>query len=120
MPIHDITQSLGLRKSEALADFHAFTGCDQMSFFCGKGKKSAFDTFSMFDNSIDAFKQMSTRLSHNAIIVLQPIIERLIVILYDRTCVFETVNATRKELFTQKGRKIDHIPPTSSALTEHS
>jgi hypothetical protein len=73
----------------------------------------------MFDNSIDAFKQMSTPQSHNAIIALQPIIERFIVIPYDRTCASETVNAARKELFTQKGRQIDHIPPTSSALTEH-
>ena len=40
LPIHDISKSLGPR-SKALPFFHAFTGCDTVSAFVGKGKKSA-------------------------------------------------------------------------------
>lgn len=44
-PIHEIALSLGPQKSLALAVFHALTGCDAVSFFAGKSKKSALDTW---------------------------------------------------------------------------
>ena len=40
IPIHDIVRSLGPR-SKALPFFHAFTGCDTVSAFVGKGKKTS-------------------------------------------------------------------------------
>lgn len=46
-PIHDIARSLGPQKSLALLVFHALTGCDTVSFFAGKSKKSAWDTWSV-------------------------------------------------------------------------
>jgi hypothetical protein len=39
IPIHDIVRSLGPR-SKAVPFFHAFTGCDTVSAFVGKGKDS--------------------------------------------------------------------------------
>ena len=48
-----------------------------------------------------------------------PIIERLIVITYDRGSSESSVNGERLVLFTQKGRKIEHIPPTQDALAQH-
>jgi hypothetical protein len=41
IPIHDIVRSLGPR-SKALPFFHAFRGCDTVSAFVGKGKKTAW------------------------------------------------------------------------------
>jgi len=38
--IHDISPSIGPEKSKGLF-FHAFTGCDVVSAFRGKGKRSA-------------------------------------------------------------------------------
>jgi hypothetical protein len=38
IPIHDIVRSLGPR-SKALPFFHAFTGCDTVSAFVGKGQR---------------------------------------------------------------------------------
>ena len=35
---HEIARQLGTPKSEALPMFHAFTGCDVVSFFSGKTK----------------------------------------------------------------------------------
>lgn len=40
---HDIAAVLGPSKASALAMFHAFTGCDNTSFFAGKGKQTAWD-----------------------------------------------------------------------------
>ena len=50
---------------------------------------------------------------------LQPL-ERIVVLLYDRTRCQEYVNEARKELFTQKGREIDALPPTQAALVQHT
>ena len=39
--VHQIVSSIGAEKSQALVFFHAFTGCDTVSFFSNRGKKSA-------------------------------------------------------------------------------
>lgn len=39
---HKIAEALGIDKAEALRGFHAFTGCDSVSFFSSKGKKTAW------------------------------------------------------------------------------
>ena len=42
------------------------------------------------------------------------------VLLYDRTSTEEGVNRARKQLFSKKGRAIDSLPPTLSALSQHN
>lgn len=41
IPIHDLVTNLGFEKSKGMLFFHAFTGCDVVSGFHGKGKKTA-------------------------------------------------------------------------------
>ena len=40
------------------------------------------------------------------------ILERFVALLYDRTSSHDNVNDARKQLFIQKGRAIDALPPT--------
>ena len=47
-----------------------------------------------------------------------PIIERLIVIMYDRGSSESSVNGERLVLFSQKGMDIENIPPTQDALAQ--
>ena len=47
------------------------------------------------------------------------ILERFIVLLYDRTSPKMKVNEARRMLFTQKGRSLELIPPTRAALVQH-
>ena len=48
------------------------------------------------------------------------VLERFVVLLYDRTSVLLQVNgAARKQLFTQKSRSLKNIPPTCATLKEH-
>ncbi len=42
------------------------------------------------------------------------------ILLYDRTSSEEDVNVARKQLFAQKGRPMDGLPPTKAALKEHT
>ena len=50
---------------------------------------------------------------------LMNILQRFVVLLYDNTSTKATVNEARKQLFVQKGRQFDNIPPTEAALIEH-
>ena len=47
-------------------------------------------------------------------------IERLTVVLYDKTSPLNSVNEAREELFCRKSRSMDRIPPTQDALLQHS
>ncbi|CAG2217771.1 unnamed protein product [Mytilus edulis] len=47
-------------------------------------------------------------------------IERYVILMYDKTSQCTKVNDARKDLFTRKGRAIDNIPPSESALLEHT
>ena len=41
---HVINNGLGIDKAKALPGFHCFSGCDTVSAFHGRGKKSAWET----------------------------------------------------------------------------
>lgn len=59
IPAHDIASQLGSRKARALPMFHAFTGCDTVSSFAGRGKKTAFAIWKSFDEVARVFSTMS-------------------------------------------------------------
>ena len=48
------------------------------------------------------------------------LLSRFVVLMYDKTSVLEDVNEARKQLFTQKNRSIENIPPTKGALIQHA
>ena len=52
---HEMAKALGPKRCIALTMFHAFTGCDTVSSFCGRGKKTAWDTWMNFDDITGAF-----------------------------------------------------------------
>ena len=120
MPVHDIASSMGQQKSRALLAFYAFTGSDQTSSFANNGKKTARDTWAICDEVMEAFRYLSTTPSTSAVTDAFPVLERYTVLLYDRTSPCTSVNDARKDLFTCKGRDIDHIPPTGDALPQHA
>ena len=117
IPAHEIARSLGEIKSTALPFFHSLTGCDTVSFFGGNGKRAAWNTWNSFDTLTGVFAEFS-----KPIISVpeesEKLVERFVILLYDRTSSDEEINFWRKSLFT-KGRSIDNIPPTKGALTEH-
>ena len=53
IPIHDISTSIGPEKSKGLLLFHAFTGCDVVSAFRGKG--SAWQTWNVCPEASTVF-----------------------------------------------------------------
>ena len=97
---------LGEEICRALLFWYALTGCDTVSQFLGKGQWLAFpevtETFiklSQLSVITDADKDM---------------IEHFVVVMYDRSCPYTTVEQCRKYLFTQMNMSIENYPPTNS------
>ena len=53
--INAICASLGKAKSRALPVFHALTGCDTVSAFRGKGKKSTWQAWQAYEDITNTF-----------------------------------------------------------------
>ena len=115
---HEIARALGPDRCRALPMFHAFTGCDTVSCFGGRGKRTAWDTWKAYDSVTPAFCSLAAT-PESIESSIKPL-ERFVILLYDRTSSLECVNQSRKQLFTQKGRSIEGLPPTKAALIEHT
>ncbi|XP_068756859.1 uncharacterized protein [Montipora capricornis] len=122
LSVNTICEYLGKEKCRALPFFHAFTGCDTMSAFLGKGKKSAWEAWKAYPEATEAFRFVNDSpfipLEINTPVF--DVLQRFVVILYDRTSLATDVNTARRELFTKKNRALENIPPTEDALLNHS
>ncbi|EDO35715.1 predicted protein [Nematostella vectensis] len=100
---HEVTGSF-TGNVAALLTFHAFTGCDTVSCFYGKGKKKALETWHIYPEIIPVFAAIANAPSE-MLDEWMPILERFVILLYDRTSSASSVNDARKELFTRKSRR---------------
>ena len=109
--------SLGPR-AQALTFFHAFTGCDTISAFRGKGKKSAWQAWNVFEEATEVFRKLSTMpesISEDDKLA----VEQFVVVLYDRSSNAKQVNEVRQDMFARNQKAYETIPPSQSALQEH-
>ena len=83
-PIHTIYNSLRPEKSKGLLFFHAFTGCDQTSFFANCRKKSAWSTWFNFDGVTETFIKLSSKPTITTVKEAMPMLERFVVLMYDQ------------------------------------
>jgi hypothetical protein len=116
--IHEVVPALGLERAHALPFFHAFTGCDTVSCFAGRGKKTAWDTWNSFPDVTPTFVQLSSQPLDVEPFLSQ--LQRFVVLMYDRSSSKMTVNSLRKHLFTKRGRTMEGLPPTEAALFQHT
>jgi len=119
LPAHEMANALGPDHASCLPIFHSFTGCDTVSAFSSIGKKTAWRTWRVFDEVTAAFKSLSCA-PQDVTSTTMDLLERFVVLLYDRTSEEECVNEARQKLFTIKGRTIENIPPTQHALMQHT
>ena len=119
VPVHDICQRISPITSRALLAFHAFTGCDQTSFFAHRGKQTAWEAWDAF-SEVTSFRVLSDAPTLEDVCEQLPTLERYIIIMYDLSNTCKEVNEARRDLFTRKGRDIEGIPPTADALHLHT
>ena len=117
--VHEIAAHLGPRKSVTLRMFHAFTGCDTVSSFGGREKKTAWKAWNAFPAVTDVFYALASPPVDVTEYVMAPL-QRFVIYLYDKTCNLSDINEARQYLFCQKTRDIENIPPTKAALLQHT
>ncbi len=122
LDINAISKDLGVDKFTALPLFHCFTGCDTTSSFFGKGKKSAWEAWNAYPEVTQAFNNMVAYPFHPVTVQSRDFqtLERFTIIMYDKTSTLHLVNEARKELFCQKNKAMENIPPTQDALLQHT
>ena len=99
--------------------FHSFTGCDTTSTFYGRGKKLTWEAWKCFNDVTQAFTFMALH-PFAALNFDTPhfqLLERFTVILYDKTSNFLEL---RQELFCQKEKTMERLPPTQYSLLQHT
>jgi len=112
--INAIVNHLGVRVSKALPVFHSFTGCDTVSSFFKKAKKSAWSAWRALPSVTETFVD----LAENPFQVLSvesenfKNLERFTVTMYSKTSPLTSVNEVRKELFCHQSQAMECLPPT--------
>ena len=119
IPIHSIAEELGEEKCITIPMFHALTGCDTTSFFSGRGKKTAWDVWKMFQPLTYALYTVSNK-PHSIPDDTFAEIQRFVVLMYNRSSGHRKVNDARIDLFCKNSRSIENIPPTEDALFQHT
>ena len=85
--------------SQALPIFHAYTGCDTVSSFDTRGKKTACETWKVFEKLTPTLVHLSTGLADIPDDVVT-VLERFTILLFDRTS--NLIDEARQNLFTKK------------------
>ena len=107
---YDLAIFLGNEKFKVLPIFHAFMGCDTVSSFAGRGKKSAMDTWPVHES----LNPLLSNLAQDPDVLSDDdfaVIKQFVVYLYDRTCDDLTINAARKNLFYKQMHNFYTYPP---------
>ena len=85
IPIHEIVPVIGPEKTSGILFFHAFTGCDVVSSFRGKGKKSAWQTWNVCNDDVSKIFKKLSKYPPTVEDEDIEIVEKFIVTLYDRS-----------------------------------
>ena len=73
-----------------------------------------------YQEGTDVFRSLSKTPTADKLSNAITTIQRFVILMYDRTSANEDVSDARKTMFTPKGRALEKIPPTSTALVQHT
>ena len=118
--INGVCSFLGESKSRALPVFHAFTGCDCTSQFCGIGKKTAWRAWELNSDVTLALEDIATHPFQKLTASSENFqkLERFTIIMYDKSSPLDSVNDARLMLFSKRNRDLDNILPTQVDIHE--
>lgn len=115
LSISTMAEDLGPQLMEALPAIHAFTGCDSVSSFHGKGKKSALSLASE-PQHMSTFRQLGE--AYTASPDLAKKLEVYVCQLYKSKST--DVNEARYQLFCSNAPQERSLPPNRDCLTQHA
>jgi hypothetical protein len=103
--IHEFTSRLNATKCEALPMFHELTGCDTVSCFHGKGKKSAWAAWNSYPEVTDALVNMKD-VEYDVTEADLRIIERFIIFMYKIEQVSAPILIQPVDIYSPKNQKL--------------
>lgn len=116
--INTIYDHWGPQMCIAMPFFHALTGSDTTSQFLRHGKKGSWKTWRTFNEATEAFsipaKDPFQHVDESS--KLFRCVERFVCLLYEPSTDLESVNDHRREIFCQKGKQMDALPPTQVCI----
>lgn len=116
--VHQLANTIGPDRCSGMMFFHAFTGCDTVSGFSGKGKKSFWKAWKAMPEVTHVFKELSRPV--NAVEIRHmDVLARFVIVAYDIASDLTDIDQERKALF-MKGRAMERLPPTFDALLQHT
>lgn len=117
--ISKLGNSLGDNVCQGLIGLHAFTGCDTVSAFAGRGKLSALKLLKKNEKHQDTFKELGQ--SWNVSQELSENIEEFVCQLYASSTSTHDVNELRYNLFCAKRGEVEssQLPPCKDCLRVH-
>ena len=90
IPIHELLNATGPARAIGIMYFQAFTECDVVSAFRGKGKKSAWQTWDVFDEVTETSRNLSQFTTEVTDTDLNTL-ERFVVLMYDLGLLFSCI-----------------------------
>lgn len=114
--VNEVCDKVGSETCNLIVGFHAFTGCDSVSSFYGKGKKKAWKVLSENPKGKDAFRILGNEVYPTE--DLYEILVEFVCALYghkDMTC----VNEVRYCMFRLGSFSDECLPPTRDCLKKH-
>ena len=81
-PIHEAVANMDTRVCAILPMFHAFTGCDTVSAFHGRGNKMVWNTWKVYLEVIKAFEEFLLMQSEISDLAMETF-EQFVVLPYD-------------------------------------
>ncbi|KAK3881450.1 hypothetical protein Pcinc_014106 [Petrolisthes cinctipes] len=116
--INSVYLELGEDKCQVLPFFHAFTRCDVTSQFNGKGKISAWKTWISLPTVTEGFTTASSSafVPQDTSSPVFSVIEQFTCAMYDSTTQHNKVNDLQQELFPNRVKLMERLPPTQNAL----
>ena len=105
-PIHEIIATLGEMKCRALIFFHAFTGCDQVSFFSHCGKTKAWKAWSNLPEVTETFVLLGSKPAIGDVTKSMQVIEKFVTTMYKSTTTCVSVNDLRREMFIKESKDL--------------
>lgn len=117
--IGKISSAVGSDVCKALIGMHAFTGCDTVSAFAGKGKLRVLEILKSSNRVKESLKQLGESWVVSS--ELQANLEELVCLWYASKPGTSDVNQLRYNLFcSRKGETESHqLPPCKDSLTKH-
>ena len=106
---------MGPKKALALPIFHALIGCDTVFAFRSHGKGTAWIAWNSFLELTEALLSFTP---HSIPEETMKIIERFIILMYEKTCRCIDIDKARRKKFAKR-LKAEQIRPSFDALEEH-